>query len=261
MRAPPRVFRGGGEGSRARRSLVCAGLVVACACACTTAPVALPAPDRIGAAAAFARARVAWTDGSQAQAVAWYARAVSLDPESPALRAELGHALLVTGDLARARDELALARRLDVAGRAGAVDLAELSLRERDAESATATLLQVVGDEPGDLRALRLLHPLLLYLGRAEEGVDVYTRAAERRPELAFVHEARADFLAELGREDEALAGYRRALALDPRRAVAERKAVRLLERESERLLKKLAIPADPGVGLPAANGAAVGSG
>jgi Flp pilus assembly protein TadD len=235
--------------------------VAAWASACAAPPSADSAPDRVGAAAAYARAKVAWTEGARELAVGWYVRAVGLDPESAELRAELGHALMITGDFARARDELAHARRLDVAGCAGAVDLAQLDLREQRAQSAAETLLEVVREEPGEARALQLLHPLLLYLGRADDGLEVYTRAVERRPDLAFVHEARADFLAEVGRNEEAIAGYRRALALDPRRYAAERKAVRLLEQESERLLRKLAIPADPRVGLPAAKGAAVGSG
>src|SRR5262249_32167551 len=123
MRAPPRVLRGGG-GERLRRSAPLAGLAVALASACAAPPAAAPAPDRVGAAAAFARARVAWTDGARELALAWYACAAELDPGSAVLRAELGHALLVTGDFARARDELAQARRLDATGCAGAVDLA-----------------------------------------------------------------------------------------------------------------------------------------
>jgi len=222
MRAPSRVPRGGGEAARARRSIALAVVVAAWASACAAPPSADPAPDRVGAAAAYARAKVAWTEGARELAVGWYVRAVGLDPDSAELRAELGHALMITGDFARARDELAHARRLDVAGCAGAVDLAQLDLREQRAQSAAETLLEVVREEPG---------------------------------------EARADFLAEVGRNEEAIAGYRRALALDPRRYAAERKAVRLLEQESERLLRKLAIPADPRVGLPAAKGAAVGSG
>jgi tetratricopeptide (TPR) repeat protein len=123
------------------------------------------------------------------------------------------------------------------------------------------TLIAVVAHEPGDERALQLLHPLLLYLGRTADGLAIFSRALERRPELAFVHEAQADFLALTGRNDEALAGYRRALSLDPRRSAAERKAVHLLERESERLLRPTPAPADPRVGVPAAKEAAVGSG
>jgi tetratricopeptide (TPR) repeat protein len=229
--------------------------------ACVASPPAAPCPDRVAAVAAYARGRVAWTQGDDELALEWFERAVALDPGSQLLHAQLGHMLMLAGDVTRARAELDLARLLDPDACAGAVDLAELQLRDRHAEDATATLLAVVDHEPGDERALLMLHPLLLYLGRASDGLAIFSRATERRPELAFVHEARADFLALLGRSDEALAGYRRALSIDPRRTAAERKAVHLLERESERLLRKLSAPADPRVGLPAAKEAAVGSG
>jgi tetratricopeptide (TPR) repeat protein len=262
MRAPPRAgLRGGGE-RRSRRPEwpVAASLLVAFS-ACTSAPPEAPRPDRVAAVAAYARGRVAWTQGKQAFALECYAQAVAFDPGSELLHSQFGHALLIAGDLARARGELDLARLLDPDACAGAVDLAELQLRERRSDEAMATLLAVVSRQPGDERALQLLHPLLLYLGRAADGLSVFSRALERRPELAFVHEAQADFLALLGRDDEALAGYRRALSLDPHRTAAERKAVRLLERESERLLRKIPAPADPRLGLPAAKETAVGSG
>jgi tetratricopeptide (TPR) repeat protein len=229
--------------------------------ACAATPPAAPTADPIAAAGAYARGRVAWTEGRQALALEYYAQAAALDPESEQVREQFGHALLIAGDLVRAREQLELARRLDPDACAGAVDLAELALRERDSAAATATLITVVDHRPGDERALQLLHPLLLYLGRTAEGLAVFTRASRCRPDLAFVHEARADFLALLGRSDEALDGYRRALAIDPRRSAAERKAMHLLERESERLLRQLPQPADPRVGLPAAAGAPLGSG
>ena len=240
--------------------LAASSLLLATA-ACAASPSAAFAPDPIAAAGAYARGRVAWTEGRQSLALAFYAQAAALDPESEQVHEQFGHALLIAGDLVRAREQLELARRLDPDACAGAVDLAELALRERDSATATSTLITVVDHRPGDERALQLLHPLLLYLGRTAEGLAVFTRASQSRPDLAFVHEARADFLALLGRSDEALAGYRRALAIDPRRSAAERKAMHLLERESERLLRQLPAPADPRVGLPAAARAPLGSG
>lgn len=261
MRAPPRVgSREGGE-RRPRRPTRLAALSLLLAAGCASSPPDAPAPDRIAAVAAYARARVAWTLGRQALALDCYELAAALDPDSERAHAQFGHALMIAGDLTRARGELERARRLDPNACAGAVDLAELALRERNSQEATATLIEVVAHEPGDERALQLLHPLLLYLGRTADGLAVFSRAVELRPELAFVHEAHADFLALIGREDEALAGYRRALAIDPRRVAAERKAVHLLERESERLLRQLAPSVAPRVDLPAAKGAARGTG
>jgi tetratricopeptide (TPR) repeat protein len=253
--------REGGERPSRRCAWLAASSLLLASAACASAPPEPPRPDHVAAVAAYARGRVAWTLGRQARALDCFAVAAALDPDSAQVHAQFGRSLLIAGDLARARVELQLARSLDPQRCAGAVDLAELDLRERRSVEATTTLIEVVARQPGDERALQLLHPLLLYLGRTADGLAIFSQASQRRPDLAFVHEARADFLALLGREDEALAGYRRALAIDPRRTAAERKAVHLLERESERLLRQLPAPADPRLGLPAAPAAPLGSG
>jgi tetratricopeptide (TPR) repeat protein len=141
--------------------------------------------------------------------------------------------------------------------------LARLDVRAQHPERAIARLLSLAERLPAEPAALELLHPLLLWAGDATRGLEIFTRAEERLPESGQAQEALGDFLASLGREQEALDRYRRALALDPARHGAELKAVRILGTQIDELLRRLppAAPApDPRVGVPAAPDAAHGA-
>lgn len=182
---------------------------------------ALLAPDCASIQLALSQAHRALADEPAAERA--LDRALALAPKDP------------TANLMRARDELA----------------------RHQLEPALRRLLALAASEAPPLEAYELLHPLLLWSGEVARGIELFDRARERLPAHAFVHEARADFLACLGREAEALDSYRRALALDPRRHSAERKAARLLEEQGDRLLRKLVTPVDPGFGLATAPNAA----
>ena len=71
-------------------------------------------------------------------------------------------------------------------------------------------------------RSLERLETALAWIGREPETFDVvdarasFDAALAFQPDLADAHENRADVLCELGRLDEAVESYDRALALAP---------------------------------------------
>ena len=65
-------------------------------------------------------------------------------------------------------------------------------------------------------RIHKLLGMALAHLGRNEEALASFDRALALGPATAGLHGSRADALVALGRLDEAVQSYDRALALDP---------------------------------------------
>ena len=62
---------------------------------------------------------------------------------------------------------------------------------------------------------------VLISLGRAQDALESYDRAIARDPRLSTAHDGRGTALAMLGRPQEALESHDRALALDPDSAIA----------------------------------------
>lgn len=243
----PARGRGGGECARAARRRLHAvlGLVL---CACAAPPPEDPLPVSL-----YLQARVARAAGELHRCARLLEEAARTAPDAAPIAAALGEARLALGEDRAARIALERAVALAPDDVPSHVLLARLDVRERRPGDALARLLALDERVPAREEVLEFAHPLLLWSGATELGLEVFTRALELAPDLALVHEARADFLACAGRREEALAGYRRALALEPGRRAAELKAVRLLERQSEALLRRLAPSPDPRVGLPAA--------
>ena len=181
------------------------------------------------------------------ESAAWFAAAIG----------ELEAATVAFGP-ARVAFERALAA--DPDSRAATLGLVRLELHDQRPDRALTRLLDRIRRHPDERESLELLHPLLLYSGAIERGLELFTLAAERSPENAHYEEAHGDFLACSDREEEALASYRRALALDPRRVGVEIKAARLLEKQADRVLRRVAPTADPRFGKPAAPDAAARS-
>jgi len=250
--------RGGGEksiGRAASRWLAAAGLSTLLAC--RAAP---PADDPEGAALSlFLQARIARVNGDVERAVDLLERAAALQPSQGAIAAALGEGLLVLGEEAEARAPLERAAALsdDVGAQ---VLLARLDVRDRRPDAALVRLIALDERRPAQPAVLELLHPLLLWAGETQRGLEIFTRTLAVAPDLAFAQEACGDFQACLGRDEEALASYRRALALEPGRRAAELKAARILGQQVDQLLRRLPAPADPGLGLPAAPSSAPGS-
>jgi tetratricopeptide (TPR) repeat protein len=216
-----------------------------------------PPPDPSRPLVLFAQARLASLAGDATAARVRLEEAAALAPDDEPLFVALGEARLACGDEPAAHAAFDRAVELDRDDPTATVWLARLDLRAKRPADALVRLLALDERRPGDVAVLELVHPLLLYVGESERGLALFERALARAPELALAHEARADFLSLLGRESEALASYRRALALEPGRRTAEFKIAHLLERQSGRAAPRVAAPARPGVGVAATPNAA----
>ena len=208
----------------------------------------------------YLQARVARASGEVARAAIMLERAYALAPDVAPVAAALGEARFLLGQDALARAALEHAVALDPEEVRASVLLARLDVREHQPAAALARLLALDERRPAELDVLELLHPLLLWSGETQRGLELFTRTVELAPDLALAHEALGDFQACVGRLDDALASYRRALELDPRRRGAELKAAHVLERQADSLLRRLAPPAGAGIVVPAAEDAAPGS-
>jgi tetratricopeptide (TPR) repeat protein len=215
------------------------------------------ADDSAALLSLYLRARVAAGLGQRETARDLLIEAARIAPAAAPIQLALAEAHRALGEEAPA--EQALDRALVLAPDEPRANLLRVrdDLRQHRLEKGLTRLLKLAGSDSPPLEVYELLHPLLLWSGDAARGAALFDRARTLLPAHAFVHEACADFLACLGREEEALDGYRRALALDPRRDSAARKAARLLEEQGDRILRQLASPVGAGVGFPAAQGAA----
>ncbi len=83
--------------------------------------------------------------------------------------------------------------------------------------------------DPDDDDTLRLWGDALVATGRAEEAVAMYRRALAIAPDNVYAHHNLATALASSGRIEEALRHYREAARHDPRRAAAHANAGVLL--------------------------------
>ncbi len=93
--------------------------------------------------------------------------------------------------------------------------LAEVLHRSERDEEALVAVLPLCGEKPSTVaRALR--GAILMRLGREEEALTDLATVADAGPEHATSSLALGHALRALGRRDEAIAAYRRALAIDP---------------------------------------------
>lgn len=237
--------------------LAAAWAVVAAGCSSArssddSAAPAAAAPDPARALSLYTQGRIAWELGDPSRALELWDAAAALQPGTAPIEVARAQARFAMGDDAGAA--LAVDAALAAAPLEPAANVlrARLDVRLHDLGGALRRLLELEASGCVAPELFQLLHPLLLYGGDAARGLALFERARERLPAHAFVHEACADFLACLRREEEALASYRRALALDPTRLSAEIKAARLLEEQGDRILRRLAAPVGAGVGLPA---------
>ncbi|MBL6938940.1 MAG: tetratricopeptide repeat protein [Alphaproteobacteria bacterium] len=206
--------------------------------------------------------------GRTQEAETLYRRSLALDPKQPHVNINLGTLLTATGRAAEAipllrplvRAQPNNADALVALGQAqqvaGETDFAERHLRAawklRPDDAAIALNLGSLCNEAGrpedgeavlrtalarpaspQMRAA-LEHNLGVALklqGRWEEALAAFDDALKLAPDLPFADANRAGVLAHLKREDEAVAGYRRALAKNPLHMAAHQELNALLYR------------------------------
>jgi chemotaxis protein methyltransferase CheR len=101
------------------------------------------------------------------------------------------------------------------------LDKALEALRTGDAQGATAALEATLADEGAGAIALVILAYLYLSGGRREPAADLTRRALAQDPLCPDVHLLEGLVAKEEGRNEEALAAFRRALYLEPASALA----------------------------------------
>ena len=102
-------------------------------------------------------------------------------------------------------------------------------LSRRGYEKALELCVAQVARNPDSAKAHAKTGLALAGLGRHEEGLAAYAKAIELEPERAVTHLGRAQALARMGRSDEALAAYSLAVELAPSLAEAHLRLGRLL--------------------------------
>ena len=203
--------------------------------------------------------------GDTASAIADFRAAIEIDPGFLPARANLGHTLIQTGDLAGAKTEFEEIRHRAPRDVRAAEGFAELASAQGDADAAVARFKEAADLDPLNPRYLALAGKIELDRGKKDEGVTLLSRALELDPgylpafaSLAAMHLAASDFtaaekiyrdaadyapddadaqashgrmLAILKRWDEAIERYGRATALAPQDAAYWLELARCLQR------------------------------
>lgn len=154
---------------------------------------------------------VLWATGDAAGAEAALARASTLEPtHGPAVRRRV-EALIALG---RYRD----AERLAHGANTPPMRLlrAIALFRQQKTAAAHSEVDALLSRGPGDPAALNLKAACLAALGRDEEAIDLYRALLDGEPNRVDLWLNQAQALRTIGHRDEAIAAYRRAIALDP---------------------------------------------
>ncbi len=133
-----------------------------------------------------------------------FARAATLMPDDPRVRANLGAALLEAGDLARAREELLTATRLDAAYAKPHLLLGRVAAATGDAVAAEAAFREAVRLGPEEPAASYHLGLLLLQLRRHDEAIASLMACLRLSPDMPSAHLNLGLALRRSGREADA---------------------------------------------------------
>jgi tetratricopeptide (TPR) repeat protein len=151
--------------------------------------------------------------GKAARAVEALHKAIECSPRSSMAWAALGHAQLGQNEYAKAQASLRQALELDPNSIFARQTLA-IALRRLDRPEEA---LAVIGERPGQPAETRLIRAhLLADAGRLDDAVQGYRDLVRERPHLLLAHETLARLLPQIGAASEALDSYRAALATEP---------------------------------------------
>ncbi len=171
------------------------------------------------------------------KAMGRYREALRLKPDYPDAEANLGAALAQSGNLGEAAGHLRRAVQLDAGNLNARNNLAAVLAESGRLDEAIAEYGTVLRADPDSAETRFNLGNALCAERRWGEAVDQFRQALRTRETDSDLHANLGAALANLGRLDEAIAEYRRALELAPSDADVHRNldmALRSLGREPE---------------------------
>lgn len=154
--------------------------------------------------------------GDPRQAAIHYQHAARLRPNRIEVQYNLAMALVALGDHDRAIDHLRWAVQIQPEAAEAHYRLAGLLRREGQIDAAIASYKQTIECHPDHVRARRDLAALLLSQRQPQEALVQLRWIADRGDASADVHNLAGVAWKLVGSLDEAVASYRRALAIDP---------------------------------------------
>lgn len=158
--------------------------------------------------------------GDRKRAIELLERATSLDPESAALRVQLGSILFVAGEYSKARPLFERATELAPEFADGWSNLSNLQLTVGQREAAQRTLERAMARNPNS-PILRIMHARQLSdAGRKEAAIKEFREAIRLRPTEADAYIQLSFLLIALEREDEAMQVLEDALIYEPQHPV-----------------------------------------
>ncbi len=150
------------------------------------------------------------------EALSQYARALELDADHLPAEVNRGQSLLATDRLTAAEESFSRVLKLAPDHVNGRLGLAQaLQQQGRQAEAIDA-FQQVLAAQPAHVAALNGMGISLKVLGFADDAVEVLTQACRQEPKAVEVWVNLASAYVQSDREEEAVAAYQQALALDP---------------------------------------------
>ncbi len=158
------------------------------------------------------------------EARAWFTRALTIDPQNARARCGMGNCFYLSGILGFQPREEAFSKGREMIFTALAADdrcaevhcsLGKIALYfDDDFPAAARYIKRSLELEPDDAEALRIISVVYKILGRGDDAIDAAREAAERSPDTPVGWNALADALLSAGRNSDALAPLKRAIAL-----------------------------------------------
>ena len=142
--------------------------------------------------------------------------AVSLQPDSAALRERLGIAMLLGGQQDEAQAEIDAATRLDPDARQGKYMLVITAMRERDFKRALARAETLQASYPDDVTVWNLLGGIHLAMNERNKAVEAFEQALRIKPDSVAATNNLGQLKAGSGDIDGAVAVYRAGLEQSP---------------------------------------------
>lgn len=163
------------------------------------------------------RARLLSLEGKFTAALSAVDNALAIQPHSPALLANKAGYLVRAGDAAGAVAAADAALALDAANAAAFVNKANALMVIGDRVAAEASLRAGRAALPGDERITRVLANLLVRQEQFSEAVALTDEVLLTMPDDAEVWSLKGAALAYLGRKEEAVSAFERAMKIDPK--------------------------------------------